>query len=101
MVCSEWIIPKYKEDKFNHLQNDSVLIFFYQGIENKEITNIKFLGLGLDRHMEWKTIVELMIPKMSSACYAVRSMYSFSDMTTLKIVYFVYFPCMMEYGITF
>ena len=106
MVCSEWIIPKYKEDKFNHLQNDSFQIFFYQGIEHKEVTNIKFLGLGLDKHMEWKTHVELMTPKMSSQICV--PMYSFSDMTTHKIVYFVYFPSIivyfpsiMEYRITF
>jgi len=75
--------------------------FFYRGIESKEVTNIKFLGLGLDKNTEWKTHVQLMIAKMSSACYAVTYMYSFSDMTTLKIVYFVYFPCIMEYGIIF
>jgi hypothetical protein len=53
--------------KFNHLQNDSFQIFLNQGIENKEVTNIKLLGLGLEQHTEWKTHVELIIPKMNSA----------------------------------
>jgi len=75
--------------------------FLNRGIENKEVTKIKFLGLWLDKHVEWKTHVELMIPKMSSACYAVRSVYSFSDMTTHKIIYFLYFHSIVEYGITF
>jgi hypothetical protein len=41
--------------------------FLNQYIENKEVTNIKFLELGLEQHIKWKTRVELMIPKMSSA----------------------------------
>jgi hypothetical protein len=58
------------------LQDDSVQIF-YQGKEIKEVINIKFLGLGLDRHIEWKINIKQIIPKMSSACYAIRFMYNF------------------------
>lgn len=69
--------------EFNLLQNHSFQIFLNQGIGNKDVTNIKYLGFGLDQHMEWKTHVELMLPKTSSACYAFSSVYSFTDMTTL------------------
>jgi hypothetical protein len=34
--------------KINHLQNYSFQIF-YQGKETKEVTNIKFIGAGLDK----------------------------------------------------
>ena len=39
------------------------------------------------------------LPKMGRACYAVRSMYHFSSMATLKMFYFAYFYSTMEYGI--
>jgi hypothetical protein len=36
---------------------------------------------------------------MSTACYAIRSMYSSSDTTTFKIIYFADFHSIMEYRI--
>jgi len=39
--------------------------------------------------------------KMSSACYEIRSIYSFSDKTTLKMIYLAYFNSIMEYIIIF
>jgi hypothetical protein len=38
---------------------------------------------------------------MSSACYTVRSMYHFSSLNTLKMVYFAYFHSIMKRGIIF
>jgi hypothetical protein len=37
--------------------------------------------------------------KMSSACYAIRSMYFSSDTITFKIIYFADFHSIMEYRI--
>jgi hypothetical protein len=51
---------------FDHLVSDAFQIL-YQDKEIKEVTYIKFLGLGLDKHVEWKTRIEQIIPKMSSA----------------------------------
>jgi hypothetical protein len=39
------------------------------------------------------------MPKMSTACYAIRSMYSSSDRTTFKIIYFGDFHSIIEYRI--
>jgi hypothetical protein len=36
------------------------------------------------------------MPKMSNACYAITSMYSSSDTTTFKIIYFADFHSIME-----
>ena len=38
---------------------------------------------------------------LSSACFVVRFLYSCSNMSTCKMVYFAYFHASMEYGITF
>jgi len=42
------------------------------------ITNTKLLVLGLGKCMEWQTHIDLIIPKMSSTRYVIRSMYSFN-----------------------
>jgi hypothetical protein len=49
----------------------------------KVANNIKFLGLELDEHMNWKNHIGKILPKMSSACYVIRSMYHLSSKTTL------------------
>jgi NADH:ubiquinone oxidoreductase subunit H len=40
-----------------------------------------------------------MIPKLSAACYAVRSMFHISNINTLKSIYFAYFHSIIKYGI--
>jgi len=40
-----------------------------------EVTNIRFLGLELDNNMNWKNHIAKILPKLSTACYAVRAMY--------------------------
>jgi hypothetical protein len=32
-------------------------------MEIKEVTDIKFFGLGIDKHMKWKTDTKQIIPK--------------------------------------
>ena len=41
----------------NHLQDDTFQIL-YQDKEIKEVTNINFLGLEIDKHVEWRTHIE-------------------------------------------
>jgi len=59
------------------------------------------LGLELDNNMNWKNHVAKLLPKMSRACYAVRAIYSFSSLNTLKMTYFAYFHSVINYGIIF
>jgi hypothetical protein len=42
-----------------------------------------------------------MIPKLSVACYAVRSMFHISKINTLKSIYFTYFHAIIKHGIIF
>jgi len=66
-----------------------------------EVTNTNFLGLELDNNMNWKKHVIKILPKLSRACYAVRAMYPFSSLGTLKMIYFAYFHTRIQYGIIF
>lgn len=37
-------------------------------------THIKFLGLEIDKFLNWKTHVKLMLPKLGNSCFAIRNM---------------------------
>jgi hypothetical protein len=66
-----------------------------------EVISTNFLGLELDNNMNWKKHVKKILPKLNRACYAVRAMYPFSSLSTLKMIYFAYFHTMIQYGIIF
>ena len=44
----------------------------------------KLFGLRINNHINWKNHTEQMIPKISAACYAVRSTVHNSNINTLK-----------------
>jgi len=67
----------------------------------KEVTNINLLGLESDNHISWKNHVIKILPKLNSACYAVRAMYPINCMNTLKMINFAYFHSIINYGIIF
>ena len=61
----------------------------------------KFLGLQIQNHLHWKDHTEQTIPKLSGACYAVRSMAHISNINTLKSIEYAYFCSIINYGIIF
>jgi hypothetical protein len=60
------------------------LCIAYRGKYIEETINTKFLGLQIDNHLTWKNHIDQMVPMLSEACYAVRSMYHISNINTLK-----------------
>jgi hypothetical protein len=61
----------------------------------------KFLGIHVDSTLSWKIYIEHIIPKLSAACYAMRSIKPFMSQETLKMVYHAYFHSIMNYGLIF
>jgi hypothetical protein len=57
--------------------------------------------LQIDIHLNWTNHTDKLMPKLSEACYVVRSMLHVSKTDTLKSVYFAYFHSIMKYGIIF
>jgi hypothetical protein len=43
----------------------------------EEVVNTKFLGIHLDNHLNWKDHIDQIIPKLSAACYTVKTDVSF------------------------
>jgi hypothetical protein len=62
---------------------------------------IKFLGLYINDSMTWKTHIDAILPKLSSACFAVRSVKPYVSHQTLKAIYYAYFHAIMSYGVIF
>jgi hypothetical protein len=65
----------------------------------KEISRTKFLGLELDKNVNWKNHIQNFLPRLSSDL--IRRMSPFCNLTTLKMIYFAYFHLIIEIGIIF
>jgi hypothetical protein len=67
----------------------------------KETDSIKFLGLEVNKTLSWKNQIENLLPKLSSACFVIRSMLPYCNIISIKTIYFAYFHALIEYGIAF
>jgi hypothetical protein len=64
-------------------------------------TNTKFLGLITDNSLSWNGHVDWLMPRLGSACYAIRALNPYMSQGTLRMVYFSYFHSIMTYGLVF
>jgi len=65
------------------------------------ITNIKFLGIIIDNTLMGKSQTEIIIWKLSVACFVVTALKPFVIQDTLKMVYHSGFHSIINYGIIF
>jgi hypothetical protein len=109
-VINKWFTTNMlslNADKSQYMQTvtkTSSLIYLHVMCKNKEIANTcntKFLGLTLDSTFSWENHVDTIVPKLSSACFAVRAVKPFLALESLKMVYFSYFHSIMSYGLVF
>ena len=61
----------------------------------------KFLGLFINNNLSWKTHIENIKSKLSSACSAMRLVKPYLSINTLKMIYCSYFHSVMNYGLLF
>ena len=55
----------------------------------------------LDTTLSWEGHINKIIPKLNSACFALRTVKLFLSIEELKIVYFAYLHSVISYGIIF
>jgi hypothetical protein len=70
--------------------NNKTRVNGYDDKTIEEVETTKFFGLKIDNNLNWKTHIQYTIPKISSACFAMRNITSLMKIETLKLVYFVY-----------
>jgi exonuclease III len=71
---------------------------------NKQISNMdhsKFLGLMINNRLSWEYHIELMIPKLNTATYVIRSLKQLVNSEILKKAYFSLAHSILSYGIIF
>jgi hypothetical protein len=65
------------------------------------VPKIKFLGTYIHDSINWSCHIEYIIPKLSSACYIMRSIKPFMSCSTLNTVYYSYFNAIISYDLPF
>jgi len=74
------------------------------GFNNNFITNssyTKFLGLTMNNTLSWNNYVDLLVKKISKACYIIRNVKTYMSALPLKVIYYAFFHSVMSYGIIF
>jgi hypothetical protein len=69
---------------------------------NKKVANTcttKFLGLTPENTLSWKTLIDTILPKLSSATFVIRTVKPFLSQDSLKMIYYSYFHSIMTYGL--
>jgi hypothetical protein len=59
------------------------------------------MGINIVMTLSWKSHIDQLLPKLSSACYAIRAIKPYVNQETLLMVYHAYFHSIMNYGIIF
>ena len=64
------------------------------GFNNNLIINssyTKFLGLTMDCMLFWNNHIDLLMKKLSTACYIIRNVKTYISASALKIIYYAFF----------
>jgi len=72
--------------------------------ENNYITKaneLKFLGLNINNTLTWNSHIEKILPKLSSACFAMRLIKLLISQHMLKAIYYSQFHSIILYGLMF
>jgi hypothetical protein len=62
---------------------------------------MSFLGLIIDNTLSWKSHIDWLMSKLSSACYVIRAVKPYVTQETLRMIYFSYVHSVMTDGIIF
>jgi hypothetical protein len=82
-------------DQFNH-------IIIASG--NNEISDscyTEFLGINIVNTLSWKRHIDQLLPKLNTACYAIRTLKPYLSQETLLMIYYAYFHSILNLAIIF
>jgi hypothetical protein len=87
--------------QFSPTNVPSVLNIQYEGLTFPQVEVIRFLGLQLDKQINWRNHLHCFLSKLSKACFVLRPLHYVLDIEALKRVYFAYIQSVVKYGIVF
>jgi hypothetical protein len=65
------------------------------------VNDLNFLGLNINNNLCWKTHIDKILPKLSSACFAMRAVKQFMSPQMLKAIYYSHFHSIISYSVIF
>ena len=65
------------------------------------VDECKFLGITVDRGLQWDPHINQLCSKLNSAIYAIKKVKEICGVNTAKSVYHAYFHSVMSYGVMF
>jgi len=64
-----------------------------------EVASISFLGMQINYHLNWKSHINLILPKVYAASFALRWLFYVLNIDAVWIVDVAYFRSVIKYGI--
>lgn len=74
----------------------SPLDIYYKDNVTDEVKSMKFLGMHIDNHMNWKNHADQILPKLSAACFSISNLIHTLNPDILCMVYFAYFHSVLQ-----
>jgi len=65
------------------------------------VNDLNFLGLIINNTLSWKTHIDKILPKLSSACFAMRAVKPFMSPQMLEAIYYSHFHSVISYRVIF
>jgi len=81
--------------------NDSDINITYENNYISKVNYLNFLGLNINNTLSWKTHINKILPKLSSACFAMQAVKQFMSPQMLKAIYYSHFHSIISYGVIF
>jgi hypothetical protein len=105
MVCSQFTVLEPGKNSVCTVYNKNTRIneisISYNNTFILNSSNNKFLGLVIDKSLSWKDHITQLIPTLSKACYALRSIRLYMTKDALKTVCYSYLHSLISDGIIF
>ena len=86
------VVLSYKGDLQPLLLRDSLI---------KRVESVKFLGLSINDNLKWSVHIDTLTKKLSSACFAIRSVSKELNVFSARLAYFSLFEAHLRYGLPF
>jgi hypothetical protein len=87
----------YVQYKTKAIMPDIFAISYNNTFINSTLST-KFLGVIVDGALIWKNETDLLMKKLSKACYVIRNMKHYMSISALKAIYYSFFHSLMIYG---
>jgi hypothetical protein len=96
---SNWAKVRYRSATRFCFGTVNLKIKFNNFITNSSYT--KFLGVTMDNTLSWNNHIDLLVKKLSTACYIIRNAKTYMSASSSKMIYYAFFHSAMSYGIIF